>query len=151
MAFNIAWRWHELICLLYGKMALLRLTSVVYSISLKLKYVPMIYALKYFEWMPFTHKHMDCNHKICVSPYIKIWYNIQQWRPCWIELHSYLLNYGVTMRLMKKCVKFTKKKYINQCITSALTDGLQSTFSHQLVWWGIEMVHSTKCKILIRL
>ena len=51
----------------------------------KLKYVFVIYIRKYFEDMNFKHKHVDWNHKICWSPCIKIWYNIQQWQLYWIE------------------------------------------------------------------
>ena len=33
----------------------------------KLKYVPVISLLKYFECLHFKHKHMDCNHKNLVQ------------------------------------------------------------------------------------
>ena len=46
----------------------------------KLKYVPGISFLKYFEYIT----QMDWNHQIWGSPCIKIWYHILQWRPYWI-------------------------------------------------------------------
>ena len=49
----------------------------------KLKHVPAIYFFKYFEFIHFKRKNMDCN-QIWGSPCITIWYNIQQWRPFWI-------------------------------------------------------------------
>ena len=54
---------------LYGKIALLRLTPVVYYISLKRNM--FLLFLKYFEYMHFKHKHMGYNHKIWGSPCIK--------------------------------------------------------------------------------
>ena len=44
-------------------------------------------------WKHFKHKHMDCNHKILGSCYIKIWYNIQQYKTYWFLLHSYLFEW----------------------------------------------------------
>ena len=49
----------------------------------QLKYVHVIKFLKYFKCMHYKHEPMNCIH---------MWYNIQQWRPYWIELHSYLLK-----------------------------------------------------------
>ena len=45
-----------------------------------------------YAFYNFKHKHMDCNRQIWVSPCIKIWYYIHQWRTYWILLHLYLLK-----------------------------------------------------------
>ena len=57
---------------MYGENGLTEANSSGILYFYKLKYVPVIEFLKYFEYMHFKHKHINCNHKIWGSPCIKI-------------------------------------------------------------------------------
>ena len=72
MAFNIAFRWHKFALICMEKLPYWANSSGILHFF-KLKYVPVIGFLKYFECMHYKHKHMDLNHKIWgVTMHLKV-------------------------------------------------------------------------------